>query len=400
MNTIICFTASYPYGKRETYFETELAHLASAFDKVIILPRYNPSESSKKRSVPDNVEVYLPLVAQGKKRLVQGICNSAPVKPFLSDFIKQKPYLTKANFIRWINFFLTFRRCYHVCEKLLPNYPNAILYSYWAEAPMFTTKLVRDFKKVIRMHGGDFYTERNQGYLPLRHEIYSQAQLLLPISKDIEYLLKKRYHIADSKLFLNYLGVNNQFNRFDLRVYTSSSPIVLVSCSNVVPLKRIEVIADTLKQFPETVKAIWHHFGDGTDMERLKRKIKGLPENVEVELHGWTEQKELYDFYNNNRITWFINVSRYEGLPVSIMEAFSAAIPVIATNVGGTSEIVNEENGILLQKDISNNELMNAILSCNTLNYAPKIHEAYTTWEKQYNAQTNYSSLIGKMKQL
>lgn len=44
-------------------------------------------------------------------------------------------------------------------------------------------------------------------------------------------------------------------------------------------------------------------------------------------------------------------MSDSEGIPVSIMEAMSFGIPVIARNVGGMSEIVNEENGLLLEND-------------------------------------------------
>ena len=44
----------------------------------------------------------------------------------------------------------------------------------------------------------------------------------------------------------------------------------------------------------------------------------------------------------------FVNVSESEGIPVSIMEALAAGVPVLATDVGGTSELVGENNGILL----------------------------------------------------
>ena len=53
-----------------------------------------------------------------------------------------------------------------------------------------------------------------------------------------------------------------------------------------------------------------------------------------------------------------MNVSESEGIPVSIMEASSFGIPVIATNVGGVGEIVeNGYNGLLLNKDFLNRDL-------------------------------------------
>jgi glycosyltransferase involved in cell wall biosynthesis len=56
-------------------------------------------------------------------------------------------------------------------------------------------------------------------------------------------------------------------------------------------------------------------------------------------------------------------VSLSEGVPVSIMEAFSAGIPVYATNVGGTSEIVDNSNGKLLDVNISPEQLAEEIRS-------------------------------------
>lgn len=45
-------------------------------------------------------------------------------------------------------------------------------------------------------------------------------------------------------------------------------------------------------------------------------------------------------------------MSLSEGIPVSIMEAISFGIPIIATNVGGNAEIVNDETGVLIPVNI------------------------------------------------
>lgn len=68
------------------------------------------------------------------------------------------------------------------------------------------------------------------------------------------------------------------------------------------------------------------------------------------------------EYYKNESVDLFINTSSSEGLPVSIMEACSFSIPTIATNVGGTAEIVREgETGLLLDKDFDPEELGNKI---------------------------------------
>ena len=51
----------------------------------------------------------------------------------------------------------------------------------------------------------------------------------------------------------------------------------------------------------------------------------------------------------------------FEGIPVSLMEAMSYGIPVIATNSGGTNELVNGESGILVKQNDAE-ALSNAII--------------------------------------
>jgi glycosyltransferase involved in cell wall biosynthesis len=68
---------------------------------------------------------------------------------------------------------------------------------------------------------------------------------------------------------------------------------------------------------------------------------------------GQCKNEEILRFYENNHVDLFISLSESEGLPVSMMEAQSYGIPILASNVGGISEIVqNEKTGILLPVNI------------------------------------------------
>ena len=91
----------------------------------------------------------------------------------------------------------------------------------------------------------------------------------------------------------------------------------------------------------------------------------------------------------------FINVSANEGVPVSIMEAISYDIPVVATNVGGTSEVVTPETGLLLSSNPSPKEIKEAMLKINTLNLSPR-----EFWARNYNADVNYRSFAQMLSEL
>ena len=89
-------------------------------------------------------------------------------------------------------------------------------------------------------------------------------------------------------------------------------------------------------------------------------------------------------------------MSSSEGIPVSIMEAMSFGIPCIASDVGGNQEIINHNvNGILLKSNPDFTDVKNTIeeIASKTPEQYRKISQnAYQTWEKHYNSETNYTN--------
>jgi glycosyltransferase involved in cell wall biosynthesis len=84
-----------------------------------------------------------------------------------------------------------------------------------------------------------------------------------------------------------------------------------------------------------------------------KKALKNLAQdNKKIIFTGQLEQKEIIAALRTATI--FVNPSYLEGLPTSILEAMACGVPVIATNVGGTPDIIeNRENGLLFRpKDI------------------------------------------------
>lgn len=79
------------------------------------------------------------------------------------------------------------------------------------------------------------------------------------------------------------------------------------------------------------------------------------------------------------------------------MEAQSAGIPVLATAVGGTTEIVNNENGFLVEKDVNLKEVVSIIqnyLSSTDEEKQRKRNLSYENWKQNYNAETNYNEFV------
>ena len=128
-----------------------------------------------------------------------------------------------------------------------------------------------------------------------------------------------------------------------------------------------------------------------------------LPKSIDVILKGRVSNNKIYSFYHLESPNLFINLSSSEGVPVSIMEAMSFGTAVVATNVGGSSEIVSNSNGQLLIENPSEQEIANAINR--HLNLTKKEKEkcsksAYDTWSNNYNADENYTEFSSEIATL
>jgi len=175
---------------------------------------------------------------------------------------------------------------------------------------------------------------------------------------------------------------------------------VIVTCSTLTLPKRVHLMAKALSRFAD-IKLKWLHFGEGILRTKIEKEANNLlPKSgsIEYALMGNHNNKGLMKFYAENQIDLFINVSSSEGIPVSIMEAMSFEIPVIATAAGGTTEIVRDGyNGYLLNVIATPAEIANAIAHYFSLTDVQKSElgqNAFKTWDENYNAEKNYKKFI------
>ena len=85
--------------------------------------------------------------------------------------------------------------------------------------------------------------------------------------------------------------------------------------------------------------------GDGPERERLQRVIDQENLSDQAELLG--EQDNISELLSSADV--FVLTSLAEGIPMTVLEAAAVGLPVIATDVGGLSEIVQEgESGFLV----------------------------------------------------
>ena len=283
---------------------------------------------------------------------------------------------------------------------------DVVIYNYWTfENSLASTLLKKNYpvKVYTRMHSLDLYFDRvPENYLPFRKLVYDLCDAVFFVSEQGKNYFNRVHQIEKQnqhKGVLNRIGV---VNNYALNM-PSFQKIVLLSNAWIQPLKRIELIIESLALIDD-FEIEWLHIGDdyGTGrfeaVKNLAIELLGNKKNVYYEFVGRKSQQEVYEILSKKKVNLFVNVSTTEGIPVSIMEALSFGVPVIATKVGGVPEIIEDgENGFLLAAEISAADVARKISDYNSMSSEAKVtmaNNARRIWNEKFNADKNSGELI------
>lgn len=404
MSRLVLLTNTFPWGKGETFIDNEILYY-SIFDSVVIIA--HDSDSYRRISqFNGNISCLQLPKLRLRDKLYWG--SSAFFTPELYKelrYIKRGKTLSKIYAL--ISFIARGKRMADFYQKKYGYNTKepTVFYSYWLHHNAYAAvKLARRnkySKAVSRCHRYDLYAEHSYlQYLPLRHFLRKNLQAIYSISSDgIEYLKKLTPDLHNENLKLARLGTPDYgCNYHKLKQDT----LRIVSCSWIHSVKRVHRIAEALHLIPSEYNIIWTHIGSGEINDSLKTAIESMPSNITVNLKGAMSNHDIHTFYQSSPQDVFVNVSESEGVPVSIMEAISHGIPVIATNVGGTNEIVeNDVNGFLLPVDFKNEDLqslLNIFLNMNEATYSLLQRESRKVWSDKFNAASNYNDFFTDLK--
>lgn len=401
---IVLIDSYYPYGTAETFLENEIPVLLAQSSQIYIFPTYATAGLNDRLAPIQNVRVFRKSMVRSKA--VRAV--SAGVTLFSAEVlsemwkmlrIKKLDFASlKALTTYWAEANYKYRVIKQALSTQIEKGDRVLFYSYWLDTNAYIAgKLKMAFKgsrAISRGHGFDVYLEVHANdYFPLRKKTLEHLDLICPISADGVKYLATHYPWIKDNLCLSRLGtVDHGTKQAD-----QSKTLRIVTCSNMISVKRIDRLIDALALLQEeTIE--WTHFGGGSLYETLRNRAqKVISGRVSVNFAGAVENSVLMEWYKANPVDVFVNTSESEGIPVSIMEAMSFGIPCIATDVGGTSEIVEDGvNGYLLTSDKNtSSQLAQKLLAIQKQSEQDKLTmraNARETWEEKYNAKKNYTN--------
>jgi glycosyltransferase involved in cell wall biosynthesis len=395
---IVILTLEYPFGNGESFLASELEFYSKQSIKVYLVPFKSEGQP---RQLPQGISLFVqennPIswIRIFSKVIVYRWFWKEAIKFFIYFFFKS----SRISFLFFIKAAVTQQqKLQQLKTQNLIGPSDTVLYSYWlggltGGAILFNRQFSNSFETISRAHGGDVYEYRfNPPYIPFRDFVLKNVTRVAAVSQDGAQYLATKYSIYMEKVQFMYLGTNDP----EVTCRSSKDGVLrIVSCAFVSPVKRLHLIAEALllfqNQHPE-VNVHWTHLGGGAQLKGLIDASRPLNKTVTSTFIGNQTQKQIIEFYAQNPVDIFVNTSSSEGMPVSVMEAMSVGIPILATNVGGLKEMVDESCGELFPSDFSPQLLSDKIFVWAKSNNSEKRINSKTKWKSLFDAQKNFKT--------
>ena len=336
-------------GRQNPFMMQELPWLMSHFDRVMMVSYYG-------------VRTMMPGDERGERPFTAVRPGLAGLRallktPFTADVWRELKHmrrdgaLTPGNVLRLLAFAQRGLKMHYWTERLMHGAveTHTTLYSCWMSFDGYAAALSKRkhprVRCVVRGHAYDVDTERFAKNPYMMKRLY-----LISRTARAQFMSYMRGHVDERKVHVLAMGsAGMPVDRLREPPLYTQGVLRVVSCAMFNPIKQVDVLVRALSRW-QGGPLCWTHVGAGAEEAKVRTLASELldpKENVICELLGELDGAHVQRLYDMRPFDVFINTSKKEGVPVSIMEAMRHGIPVIAPRVGGIPELVTPDVGFL-----------------------------------------------------
>lgn len=359
-STLIYITSTFPFGgiTEQSFIMPELEPLAQAFDRIILVPEHLEAESPM-CPLPDGIETDSRFAKANSQPSTMASQLIDAIHPkFAAALIHGGTNMLHYNCFRsLLSYFSGARRFADFIQR---NYPpesgKYTYYTFWCHYCTTAFALIPNAEKakiVSRAHGYDIFDHRvtyRSHYL--RRQTFKRLTALYPQSSDgADYILSQYPSVAE-KTSVRFLGNTRLFP--GPNPPAESDEIVFCTVARLHPVKRLPQTATLLCRLAAAhpdKHFRWILIGDGTERPAIAKEVEQTPSNLTVEMKGQMDNSDIQRLYATRHIDFFILLSSSEGTPISLCEALSYGIPIVASHVGGMPALIGSEKPGLIAPD-------------------------------------------------
>ena len=152
--------------------------------------------------------------------------------------------------------------------------------------------------------------------------------------------------LTDTKYVHNGIDTTT-FSPFFESIKSKGNQLNTVSVGRLYPMKKVELIVDWVNEMRHLGFEVYHqHAGGGPELELLREKVYRLGIDNHFKFLG--SVSDIPQLFASSDL--FVHAAEYEGCPNVIMEAMSCGLPILSSNAGDISYIVDHgENGYVYE---------------------------------------------------
>jgi glycosyltransferase involved in cell wall biosynthesis len=238
----------------------------------------------------------------------------------------------------------TFVTLYRTLKRIEPDAVHTHLYAALYAFPWFWRSTQRRGVHTVHSDAGKELPRIHRFFQKL---LYHRRNVTpVAISKTIYEQVKQLYHLPGDRAALIYNAVDVERYRCDGRTF-GKDMFTLVSVAAFHPWKNQRLLLDAFYDVYRNDHALRLIFaGDGPEREAVF---------AAAQQYGIAQAVTFLGNVNDvpavlQKGDAFVLCSQYEGLPMSVLEAYAGGLPVISTDVGGVGDVLFDgKNGLLVQ---------------------------------------------------
>jgi len=226
---------------------------------------------------------------------------------------------------------------YDVCHAFFGIPCGAIAYLFRRKMPY-----------IVSLRGSDVPGFNNRFGLqyvflnPIIKQVWKQAGAVVANSEGLKDLALKTS--PDQEISVIYNGIDISEFKPDLNKANNNDEMRIVCVSRLIERKGIRFLIEAIEKLKDrNVKLIL--VGEGNQEDELKKLVVNSRIPDRVEFKGYMDHDSIADLYRTSDV--FVLPSLNEGMSNALLEAMASGLPVIVTDTGGTSELI-DGNGVVV----------------------------------------------------
>ena len=231
-------------------------------------------------------------------------------------------------------------------KRLFSDCDPDLLCTYnWGAIEAVIAKQAGSLRKIGHLHFEDGFgpdegpTRQNKKRVLARRAVLRNTKIIVP-SRTLEILALETWKLQRKNILRIPNGIDVERFTVGERDYNHGGPVTIGTVGAFRPEKNLKLLIDLFSRQRADSAAKLLLVGDGPQMSMLKEASERSEKAATISLPGATNTPEK----NYKNFDIFALTSTTEQMPIGLIEAMIAGLPIIATDVGDVRDMVASEN--------------------------------------------------------